>query len=440
MVSVFMISRKRLATLVFAPAALFLIETSCDRVPLLAPSGSTVTLTTASSVLPINGTAVVIAQVIEGSGTAPQSGTHVTFTTSLGTIKPADAQTDSSGRATAIFTSDSSGTATIAALSGAATTGASPLKILVGTAAVQKVVINASPATVPSLGGSTSISATVFDVNGNLMDNVPVTFTTTAGTLSAGVVNTTAAGNATVTLTTAISATVTASVGVGASTSPTTPTTPGGTTPTTPTTPSASGTASASVVVNIAAAPTIVITPPTTAPSAGLPASFTIAVTVPATNGSAVKDVTVDWGDQSSTDLGAVTGSAVIAHVYKDAGSYAVKVTATDASGNTVTVTSVVTVIVAASPTIIITPNVPATHSSSMVVSFVVQVTVPSGVGVTSVTINFGDGVTSSLGGLTGTATVTHNYGGTVGPQNITVTVIDTLNRTTTGQTSITLP
>src|SRR2546423_10507293 len=111
MVSAFMISRRRLATLVLAPAALFLIETSCNRVPLLAPSGSSITLTTATSVLPVNGTATIIAQVVENAGTAPQAGTHVTFTTSLGTVQPSDATTDTSGRAIVTFKSDSSGTA-----------------------------------------------------------------------------------------------------------------------------------------------------------------------------------------------------------------------------------------------------------------------------------------------------------------------------------------
>ena len=47
MVSVFMISRRRLATVVLIPAALFLIDTACNRVPLLAPSGSNITLTDA---------------------------------------------------------------------------------------------------------------------------------------------------------------------------------------------------------------------------------------------------------------------------------------------------------------------------------------------------------------------------------------------------------
>src|ERR1051326_3650239 len=190
MVSVFMISRTRLATLVLVPAALFLIETSCNRVPLLAPAGSTITLTTATSVVPINGSATIIAQVVENAGTPPQAGTHVTFTTSLGTIQPSDTTTDTSGRATVLFTGTSSGTASINALSGSATTSASPLKILVGTAGVQKVVVNATPATVGAFGGQTTISATVFDLNGSLMAGVPVSFTTTAGTLSASLVDT----------------------------------------------------------------------------------------------------------------------------------------------------------------------------------------------------------------------------------------------------------
>src|SRR6195256_2979532 len=101
MVTAFMISRRRLATLVLLPTALFVIEASCNRVPLLAPSGSTITLTSATSVLGVNGTAMIIAQVRENAGTPPQQGTHVTFTTSLGTIQPSEATTDVGGRATA---------------------------------------------------------------------------------------------------------------------------------------------------------------------------------------------------------------------------------------------------------------------------------------------------------------------------------------------------
>lgn len=347
MVSALMKSPRRLALLVLAPAALFVIEASCNRVPLLAPSGSTITLSTASTVLPVNGTATIIAQVLENPGTAPQAGTHVSFTTTLGTLQPTDATTDSSGRATTTLTAAASGTASITAISGGATTGTNPLKILVGTAAAQKVAVSANPATVPAAGGTSTISALVFDVNGAVLTSVPVTFSTTAGSLSVNVAITDALGTAATTLTTSVAATVTASVGVGTtSTTPTTP--PTGTTPTTPTTPSASGQASGSVTVSIAAAPTLVITPPATAPTAGIPATFTFAVTVPATNGSAIRSLVVDWGDGSpQQNLGAVTGNAVVSHTFGKDGTFVVTGQVTDASGNVVSVSTVVFVGVA---------------------------------------------------------------------------------------------
>jgi len=444
-----MISRRHLAALFIVPTIAFAIEVACSRVPLLAPSGSTISLTTATSVLAVNGSATVIAQVVENAGTAPQAGTHVTFTTSLGTIQPSDATTDSSGRATAIFTSSSSGTASISAISGGATTGANSLKILVGSAGVQRVVVNATPATVPALGGSTTISATVFDVNGNLMSDIPVTFTTTAGTLNAGVVNTASTGVASTTLTTAQTATVTANVGVGNS-SPTTPTNPGTGTGTGTgtgsgtgtTTPAAAGQASASVTVNIAGAPTIVITPPSTPPSAGVPASFTIAVNASAQNGSAIKNVTVDWGDGSSTELGSVTGNATVSHIYVDPKTYVVKVSASDAAGNTTTQSTVVNVITAISPTIIITPTLPAscnTPPGQANVNLQIQVTAPAGIGISSVVVNFGDNSSANLGGLTGTTTIPHSYNCGANP-TVSVSVTDTLNRTTTGQTTFKMP
>ena len=94
---------------------------ACERVPLLAPSGSTLTLTSPTTALPINGTAPIGVQVIEPSGTPPHSGTHVTFTTTLGTLFPTEAETDSSGQAIVQFRAGSaSGTATISAISGGA--------------------------------------------------------------------------------------------------------------------------------------------------------------------------------------------------------------------------------------------------------------------------------------------------------------------------------
>src|ERR1700758_2741913 len=99
MLSVQMITRLHALAAVCLLVAGFVSIDSCQRVPLLAPSGSTITLTASTNVLPINGTTAIIAQVIEAAGTPPHSGTHVTFTTSLGAVQPSDAETDAGGRA-----------------------------------------------------------------------------------------------------------------------------------------------------------------------------------------------------------------------------------------------------------------------------------------------------------------------------------------------------
>jgi len=440
-----MVTRSR--SLAFAGLALLmLLAGACEKVPLLAPTGSTITLTAPTTALSANGTIDIVAQVLESSGAPPHSGTTVTFTTTLGTIQPSTTTTDSSGRAVAKFQAGSAnGTAIITAISGGASTGSNgAIRVAVGTAAVGSVRVSANPASVSALGGSTVITANVLDVNGNVLTGAPVVFSTTAGTLSASVVATDATGIAQTTLTTSQQATVSATVGAqGSTTSPPATGATGGTS--TSPTPSTSGQASGSVTITVNAAPTLVITPPSTAPSAGLPASFTFAVTAATANGSAVRDLTVHWGDGTTQSLGAVTGNAVVSHTYQATGTYNVSGTVTDSSGNVSTISTAVNVIPVASPTIIITPSVPSscTGSSTCNVSFQLQVTPPVGVGIVSVTVNFGDKAVpreAGLGGLTGSATVTASYPANSGPQTVTVTVKDTLDRTTQGFTTINIP
>src|SRR5580765_1903078 len=108
----------RLSPLVLAVAAVCVTVVGCSKVPLLAPSGSTITLTSAATALPVNGSTDIIAQVIEPAGTPPQRGTLVTFTTNLGSVQPSEAETDTSGRVVVKYIAGSgSGTATITAIS-----------------------------------------------------------------------------------------------------------------------------------------------------------------------------------------------------------------------------------------------------------------------------------------------------------------------------------
>src|SRR5262245_49919479 len=142
MLSDFMITR-RFPVLAALGLLAFTIG-ACEKVPLLAPSGSTIVLTASTNVVPINGTADIIAQVLEASGTPPHSGTVITFTTSLGSVEPAEARTDTGGRVIVKFRATAgNGTATVNATSGGATTGTNgAIKISVGTAAVGRVSVN----------------------------------------------------------------------------------------------------------------------------------------------------------------------------------------------------------------------------------------------------------------------------------------------------------
>lgn len=438
-----MVTRCRLLSL----AGLALLLTSmvaCEKVPLLAPTGSTITLTVPTNVVAANQAVDIIAQVLEASGTPPHSGTSITFTSSLGTVTPATALTDANGRVIVRFQAGAaSGIANITAISGGASTGVNSLKLSIGTAAVGAVRVNATPASVSALGGSTTIVANVLDINGNGLPSASVIFSTSAGSLSSSVVTTDGAGVATTVLTTAQQAVVTAAVGAqGGSSTGTTGATGGtGSTGTTTTT---SGQASGSVTVTVNTAPTLVITPPSAAPSAGIPASYTFAVTAASTGGTAVRNLRVSWGDGNAQDLGAVTGNAVVSHTYGSTGSYTITATLTDAAGNVQTVSTAVNVIPVSLPTIIITPSVPGGCTSSGTtpceVTLTIQVTVPTGIGVIATRVNFGDNSpNSSLGGLVGTAVIKHSYPPHATYQ-IQVEVDDTIGRTTIGTQSVTVP
>jgi len=191
--------------------------------------------------------------------------------------------------------------------------------------------------------------------------------------------------------------------------------------------------------VNVASAPTLVITPPSSPPSVGLPANFTFAVTAAAQNGSAVKELKVAWGDGESTSLGAVTGNAVASHVYDDDGTFTVTGTVTDVFGNSTSVSTSVTVIPVARPTVIVTPT-PQSAPGGSTINFQIDIRAAAGVSIQKVTINFGDNTgTQSLGGFTGIVTVSHQYASGVQTYTVIVTVTDSTGQTTSGSTTVSI-
>ncbi|MCH9662149.1 MAG: Ig-like domain-containing protein [Gammaproteobacteria bacterium] len=164
--------------------------------------------------LPADGssTSAVTARVTDANGN-PLAGEMVIFATNLGSIDSATATTDGDGVATATLTAaTTAGTATVNATAGGAG-GSTDVEFSAGAAA--NIGVTAEPATVPADGVSTSmITARVTDVNGNPVAGESVTFATTLGDISPTSATTNANGEATATLTSAITvgtATVSAS-------------------------------------------------------------------------------------------------------------------------------------------------------------------------------------------------------------------------------------
>lgn len=335
-----MLAHHRRALIIVASVTLgfFGLVASCSRVPLLAPTGTVINLIPEASSASLNSQITIIATLIEngvapsasgnangsggstssvGGGTPVHNGTHVTFTTTLGTIQPSDAITTNGTTQVTLVTGGQSGTAHITAYSGGAS---KTLDIPVGAAAVRGITITAAPQTLGVNGGASNIVANVTDAGGSVLGGVPVSFTTDQGTLTPSTVQTDANGNATTVLSTTATAKVTASAGTGPDTGGGSGSIGTGTAP------------SATVTITVSARGLSGFTnTATSATAAGTPVQFTVTPTT----GANISNVHVDFGDGSGIDLGAIGTATTVFHAYSAPGIYTATATATSAGGST---------------------------------------------------------------------------------------------------------
>lgn len=333
------------ALAILSSAIVAMATVACDKMPLVAPTGTIITLYPNSTVLAPNGSIEIKAVAIEagsapttGEGTTPgtstpaqgtpvHNGTLITFTTTLGRLEPQEARTHNGQATVRLFADGRSGVATIRAFSGGASSN--ELEINVGTAAAATVILSSTPQTLDSAGGTATISARVMDESGTNLSGVPVTFTADNGTLSESLVVTNDSGVATTQLTTSRETVVTASVGAEVTDD---------------------------ITVRLNPRINITITPPTTPPTAGVASTYTIGVGTEAN----VQNVRVNWGDGNVQNLGAISGSVPVLHTYRTNGAFTISVTATDASGGSETVSTSVDVLPQQPPGVTITAS-PAT-------------------------------------------------------------------------------
>jgi hypothetical protein len=429
-----MISRsRRTGLLAITLLTAGLLTVACDRVPLLAPSGSTITLTAAATTLPINGTTDIVAQVLEAGGTPPQDGTHVTFITTLGSVSPSDAETHGGQVIVKFNAGNQNGTAVISASSGGASSGANPIRVAIGSAAVGRMTIDANPGTVSANGGTSTITSFVLDINGNPLPSVQISFVTNAGSISPAIVSADGNGRAQSVLTTNRTAIVTATAG-NAIGSPGATGGTGGTGATGPTTPTTSA-QSASVTVTVNPSNAITIgTPSPATPTAGQ------TVTLPLTYGAAgtatpITRLTVDWGDGSSPQTFNGQPTA-ISHQYRNAGSFVISVTGVDSFGDSTSATTSITVGQQPRPTVTITP--PQNASVGTPATFTIATTAPTNTTITSINVDFGDGSQVALGGGGASTSVQHVYN-SPGTYTVTAVANDSAGGSGSGSTVITV-
>ena len=292
---------------------------ACDTMPLTAPSGSALTISAGSTFVDPGGTTQITAYVLESSGTAVQNGTTVHFATNLGHVDPVDALTTNGYAVATFMAGDSSGVADITATSGGtggttppstgnggtstpSTTNSNVVRITVGAAGAETVSLAANPGSVPSGGGTVDLVATVTASNGRRLAGLPVTFSSSEGTLSSSSAVTDANGQARVTLTTDRTATVTASAGAKQSTAVTV------------TRREPAGVATA----------TLTATPGTPVLGSGQPFAFTATVSV-SPDDTAIQPTRFEWAFGDGRSI--ITNSPSTTHVYTSDANAPVTVT-----------------------------------------------------------------------------------------------------------------
>jgi PKD repeat protein len=235
-------------------------------------------------------------------------------------------------------------------------------------------------------------------VSGLGLVGLPVNFTADAGTLSSGTSTTDSNGVAHVTLTTTRKSTVTANVAGK----------------------------TATVVVDLNPRTGISVTPPTTQVSAQQAAVFTVNVAT----GANIRNVSINWGDGTTTNLGAISASTPVQHTYDTDGTFTVTATATDASGFSESTSTVIRVQPAQPPGVtLIASN--ATPRPGQIITFTATVTGNTSA-IQSFDWDFGDGTTAR----TTSPQITKSYA-TLGTKVIRVTVNQASGPS--GQTQITV-
>lgn len=183
---------------------------ACDSATPTAPAGTILTISASPNQISLNGTSRITVVGRRPDGNPLNEGTEIFFSTDLGSINPAFATVDEDGVARATLRGDGRvGTANVQARVGTASgggeggaAGTASIEVLIGRTA-GAVSLQATPSSIPEVGGTVRLLALVRDDQGQPLPGVAVNFQTEVGTLASGgsFINTNQQGEARDTLT-----------------------------------------------------------------------------------------------------------------------------------------------------------------------------------------------------------------------------------------------
>ena len=160
---------------------------ACEQATQVAPTSSVLTLSSAATGVDVNGSVALTATVTDSAGKKVAEGTLVAFHSNLGTMDPVQARTSNGRAISQLLAGTVSGTASVTATSGSVTSSA--VTVRVGQVPV-RIVMSATL----GVSGASTVIATVYDSRGVVLAGIPVSFTTTAGSVGSSIVYTDATG------------------------------------------------------------------------------------------------------------------------------------------------------------------------------------------------------------------------------------------------------
>jgi hypothetical protein len=188
---------------------------TCSSSGPVAPGGARLILNADPEQITFEGTSSLTVSGTDDDGQPLADGTRVTFSVDqAGRVEPNSVELVNGTASATYVPANVAGEMTVTATSGSVQAS---ITITVADDIERRVFVSAIPATLPSGGGTSIISAAVTDISGTPIQDIGVQFTTTTGSLQSGggTVRTNNNGVATDTLNTSASATVTATTDDG---------------------------------------------------------------------------------------------------------------------------------------------------------------------------------------------------------------------------------